>query len=111
MREMVIQKMKECAAEWVTLKRNQDLIKQERGDQPIKGYNLDPLKPLAPFHVFFFERFDKEFAVFDKHTRRYMFRLIYATVESWENSGLCFWEKYRLSLTPEGEASFGAKAE
>lgn len=111
MRERIQQKMKDCASEWVTLKRTQDLIKQGRGDQPIKGYNLDPLKPLATFHEFFFDRFENEFAVYDKHTRRYVFHMIYTNIEFWESSGLCYWEKYRLSLTPEGEALFGAKQE
>lgn len=109
MRENILQKMKDCASEWVALKNTQDLIKQERGDKPMTGYNLNPIKPLADFHDFFFDKFEKEFAVFDKHTRRYVFHNIYTTIEYWEASGLCAWNKFRLILSDEGMAVFGAR--
>ena len=111
MRDRIQQKMKDCASEWVAMKRNQDLIKEQRGDGPLKGYNLSPLKPLPDFHDFFFDKFEAEFAVFDKHARRFVFHIIYTNLEHWESSGLCCWKKYRMSLTTEGEAVFTKPSE
>lgn len=111
MRERILQKMKDCAAEWAAQKRNHDLVKLERGDKPMKGYNLSPLTPLPDFHDYFFDKFEKEFSVFDKHTRRYVFHNIYTNIEFWEASGLCCWDTFRLHLTEEGLAAFVAKAE
>lgn len=111
MRDKVLHKMKACATEWVCMKKKQDVIKSQRGDAPIKGYNLHPLTPHADFHDHFFNKFEEEFSAFDKHTRRFLFHMVYTNLEFWESGGLCSWAKYRLLLTPEGETVFGAHCE
>ena len=110
MRDRMLRKMKDCAAEWIEMKRTQAGMKKKRDEQTMQGYNLNPMKPLPGFHDFFFGKFEEEYAAFDKHTRRFLFHLLYTNLETWEAEGLCAWETYRLVLTPEGENSLGEAA-